>query len=306
MIGNHNGCSMLEALKISDQDLQNRRFHKPLTFSAAVFWNKYMPRGKGSIPRFIGKSFAATLANCNIADQNGIKYAVSPRSLDVYAALYHDGKWDKHVFATCKEVLSEGDVFYDLGANIGVMSLMLAKAYEDKITIYSFEPQPDLSRAIAVSAKINNFQNIHVYEAMLGEQNEETDLFLSEHSVHASSVARADATQSIKRKMYTIDALVDSQVIRPPDVIKIDVEGGELATFKGAKHTLSRHKPKIIFENDNNTERFGYQREDILRLLKSYADYEFFYIDRQDFSQIKVDEENLQSQYTDILAVPKL
>ena len=67
--------------------------------------------------------------------------------------------------------------------------------------------------------------------------------------------------------------------IPPPNVIKIDVEGGELAAFRGAESTLRRHQPQIVFESDENTPRFGYTRREMCGFLAGLAPYRFLKIE---------------------------
>ena len=76
--------------------------------------------------------------------------------------------------------------------------------------------------------------------------------------------------------MVRIDTLVADGTIPAPAVIKIDVEGGELAAFRGAEETIRRHRPHIVFESDENTGRFGYTRSELLAYLESLAPYRFF------------------------------
>jgi hypothetical protein len=98
---------------------------------------------------------------------------------------------------------------------------------------------------------------------------------------------------SIRCPMTTLDALVAGGTLPPPDVIKIDVEGGEWDVFLGARQTLAAHRPAIIFESDANAKRFGYTRRQLCDLLHSTAGYRFYIAspDRLEPAEARMDEE---------------
>lgn len=103
--------------------------------------------------------------------------------------------------------------------------------------------------------------------------------------------------------MARIDTLVKTRHIPAPSVIKIDVEGGELAAFRGASETIHRHQPHIVFESDENTSRFGYTRRDLFDFLTTLAPYRFFRISPQgdELSTLSPDSDAKQEP-ADILA----
>jgi len=178
--------------------------------------NKYMPRGQSFFPRVIEKIFGTGLQEC-IKTKKGAFLAIEPTSLDVYVLILNQGGvWNKHVFDTCSSLLSPGQVFYDIGANVGFMSLEIAKTFEDEVTVIAFEPQKVLSKKISISAKLNNFSNFHVFDIMVGATKGETELYLSSHSIHASSIAREKNAVKIKSPITTIDDLVSTGTIPPP------------------------------------------------------------------------------------------
>ena len=78
--------------------------------------------------------------------------------------------------------------------------------------------------------------------------------------------------------MHRLDSLIRDDRLPPPDVFKIDVEGGELSAFRGATETLRRHRPSIVFEADCNMKRMGYTTGDLLATMSAAAPYEFFLI----------------------------
>jgi len=270
----------------------------------ARFCNKYFPRGKSYFPRLIGKVFGKNLQEC-IQTQKGAFLTIEPTSLDVYAMILNrGGVWDKNVFDTCSSLLSNGQVFYDIGANVGIMSIEIAKTFEDQVTVIAFEPQTLLAKKISISAKLNKFSNFQVFDVMVGATKGESELYLSSHSIPASSKARQKNAVEIKTTMTTIDDLVSTATIPPPNDIKLDIEGGELCALSGAKKTITDHQPCLVFESDENMSRFGYSRKDLLDLIGSLGSYDFFFINSLNNQHIKITDSNISDAYTDILATP--
>jgi FkbM family methyltransferase len=210
--------------------------------------------------------------------KHGAKLAMAPRVLDVYAAIKRKGGcWDPYVFDTCRGLLAPGNVFYDLGASVGYMTIEMATVFRGAVKCIAFEPQPDLARCIAISAHLNGVQDaVSVFEVMVGEAEREETLMLTSHSIHASVNALESGGQPLRRRMTSVDELVAEGAIPPPDVMKMDIEGGELQAIRGAQETIRQHQPHIAFEVNTCADRFGYTRKDLLDLIRSLGDYELF------------------------------
>lgn len=264
------------------RSLDNLSFPQKL----AVFLNRHLPRGKGAIPRQIGRLFHGDHSR-SIVTREGALLALEPTSLDVYACILNSGRtWNWHVLAACSSVLKPGDVFYDIGANVGFMSMEIARVFHDTngdstVRVVSFEPLPHLAQAIAASSHLNNLRNFILRDDVVSDQIGTAELFVGSHTIHASTRARESRSTLLKRPMTSIDALVAGRATPPPSVIKLDVEGGEFAAFRGASETLRRYRPHIVFESDENTQRFGYTRSDLLTYLQTLAPYRFFSVSPQ-------------------------
>ncbi|MCX7113659.1 MAG: FkbM family methyltransferase [Proteobacteria bacterium] len=277
----------------------------PLILVIAKLWNKYANRGKGFVPRFFGNLFRETLNKIIIRTKHGARLAIEPSSLEVYThMLNHGNTWNEHVFDACKTSLGNEGVFYDIGANVGYMSIEMAKIFGEKVSVIAFEPQPLLAHAIALSSKLNKFENVKVFDLMLGETIGEANLYVGSHSIHASGVAREKNSTCIKRSVTTIDYMIEASLIPPPNVIKLDIEGGELAALSGARKTIISYRPHIIFESDENMERFGYTRNDVINLIKTMGIYDFFFISGTNCELIECANDNSSFAYSDILAKP--
>ena len=208
---------------------------RALSFAAARVWNKYVPRGKGAIPRILGQTLGRGMRSY-ISTAQGARLAVEPSCLDIYADICnHRGVWNEHVFTICAHLIEKGQVFWDIGANAGIISIDIAHAFEDKVHVFSFEPQPKLSHAIAVSAALNGFSNVNVFDVMIGEASGRTNLYIGSHAIHASARPRERHSSSVSRRVVTIDSLVESDQVMVPDLIKMDIEGGEMAALLGGK-----------------------------------------------------------------------
>jgi FkbM family methyltransferase len=249
----------------------------PILIRTAFWWNRFGLRGRGAVPRVIGRLWQEE--NIFISTQHGGLLSVDASNLDVYASIYNaGGRWDSHVMKTCERVLRSGDVYYDIGSNSGVFAIDSAIAISD-LTVYAFEPQPSLAYHIRKSIDANNLQHVRCLEVMLGQEDGEKTLYITSHSIHASIVPRERHFRELRLPMRTLDSLIMSGEIKAPDVIKIDVEGAEMTVFDGAHQTLRINNPSIIFEADENLVRMGLQIENIFDCLLQAAPYRFFRID---------------------------
>src|SRR5262249_32457227 len=149
-----------------------------------------------------------------------------------------------HLMECCRRLLRPGETFYDIGANTGIFGLDLLMSVKG-LNVVMFEPQRNHAKHIRASIVANGFDKAQLFEMALGDENKVSSFFLTSHSIHASIVPREDRFQEISVEMRTLDSLLYEKAIPPPDVIKIDVEGSELATFRGARDSLSRYAPSL-------------------------------------------------------------
>lgn len=277
-------------------------FSWPMTM--ARLWVAVSPRGKGWVPRWIGRHLCAG-DRVFTRTLHGAKLAVAPSSLDVYTYIESQGNsWDAHVVDACLAVVGTDGVFYDIGASVGYISVEVAARLEGAGAVIAFEPQAALAANIAISARLNGFTHLKVFQAMLGERAGEGVLHVGSHSIHASAIARERGSAKVRCAMTTLDALVMGGAIPPPSMMKLDVEGAELSVFSGARRTIALHRPHLLFESDENMQRFGYRRRDVLDLLDSLCEYRYFFVTAAG-ARIPLTAETLEDrQHADVLAVP--
>lgn len=173
--------------------------------------------------------------------------------------------------------------FFDIGANTG--SFIFFPLLNKSIKCFAFEPNPLAYEALCENIDINNLKD-NVTPFNMGIWNDETDLDLKVpvDTTDSGLATFGDSPDRFKYdnkngdftthnvKCKTIDVLFDELGLESLDIIKIDTEGSELNILKGGEKTLKEYKPCILLEFDNkNTNQFGYMRDDIITLLKSYG-----------------------------------
>lgn len=168
--------------------------------------------------------------------------------------------------------LKPGDVMFDVGANVGISSIRIARAIPD-IGIYAFEPVAVNLQALRINVIRNQLEkSIHILELAVGE----TDGFAKIPSEYGTGnfiilpLTERFAYGSLETiEMISIDSFMDKSDIKSVAVIKCDVEGYELNVLKGAQKCLEQMRPVVLLELfERWTTRFGYHPEVVFQMMK--------------------------------------
>lgn len=158
--------------------------------------------------------------------------------------------------------IGEGDVLYDVGANIGAYSLVAAKHTNGTARIFAFEPSFSTFANLCQNIYLNDLQDsIFPFHLSLSDSTMINRLYPSsvlsgsaEHTL--DSYFRADCQKkgiSFPVISYRIDDLIEQFRIEPANHMKLDVDGGELEVLKGAENLLSScHLKTVLIEIDDN------------------------------------------------------
>jgi FkbM family methyltransferase len=148
--------------------------------------------------------------------------------------------------------LGSGGVFYDIGANLGFFSLLGAHlAGLEQGRVYAFEAAPDNAAAIRSNARLNGITNIEVIGGAVSSHSGRGRLQVVDDQSWSKleEYGEHPYTQNvIEVELVAIDDLVRAGALLPPTVVKIDVEGAEIAVLEGMRETIATHRPAIICE----------------------------------------------------------
>ncbi len=195
-------------------------------------------------------------------------------------------------------LLKEGDVFVDVGANIGTTTIPMAYTVGSTGKVISFEAHPLTAKNLQKSVNQNKGarEHIEIRNKALGEKNGVT---------HISNLAMDDlnflSDKGIEVELSTLDT--ELRDIPHINLIKIDVEGYEKFVFLGGEKTLAK-TDMIYFESfEPNYARFDYTLDDILTLLHK-ASFIVYSLNDGKRHEIREGYRNLET-YENLLAVKR-
>jgi FkbM family methyltransferase len=142
----------------------------------------------------------------------------------------------------------------DVGAHVGLMSVIMALRAGVEGRVQSFEPHPAVYAVLrANAARLNQAMGKDVVETRnlaLSDAARQAPLFLPEDWTRNTGVARLDAAQNSAGVPTPVDCrtLDDAALSGTPELMKLDVEGHELAVLRGGPRTLEKLRD-IVFED---------------------------------------------------------
>jgi FkbM family methyltransferase len=160
------------------------------------------------------------------------------------------GTNERHLQRIIREYVAPGDTVYDIGANIGYVSLSLAKSVGPSGRVIAFEPVPKNVLCFRESIRINQLTNVQLLECAVSDQNGEAVIRIAENLSTASLVWHRNNSCAIELTIRTvqIDKLVESGDLDYPRFVKIDVEGAEGSVLKGMLRTVAAAQPVLFIE----------------------------------------------------------
>jgi FkbM family methyltransferase len=159
-----------------------------------------------------------------------------------YAALLRAGAagYEPETSALLDRIVPDGGVFFDVGANWGPFSLLIASRPGFTGRIVAFEPIARVRADLAAVAAQAGFAGIACRGEALSDREGRGAMRYRLHSALATLDLGGDAGVPV--------APLDSLDLPPPDAIKIDVEGHEAAVLEGARRTVNGHRPMVVLE----------------------------------------------------------
>ena len=188
--------------------------------------------------------------------------------------IYFRGIYEEAIIKKMKRVIKPGMTVLDVGANIGLHSLVAASIVGPTGAVIAIEPYSGNRNLLNENIKMNGFDNIQVFGYALGKKNGKGRIYLTnknnpgEATLRPKGKSTPELTEEIT--VRSLDSMLEDLKISKIDVVKIDTEGAELDILEGGEKFISCHPPKALFIEciDDHLIQFGKTSLALINWLK--------------------------------------
>lgn len=191
--------------------------------------------GPDARPRYILRGLAA-----------GCRMSVSPADNLSYIV----GTDETHLQRVIRNYVYKAATVFDIGANMGYVSLCLSRRVGATGRVFAFEPVPDNVKLLRNNIELNRLKNVSVLEIAVSDSRGRAGIRIAGNLSTASMIWHAKDRSAVELSVQTepIDRLVEESVLPLPSFVKIDVEGAEGLVLMGMRSTIAKANPVIFLE----------------------------------------------------------
>ncbi len=208
----------------------------------------------------------------------------APRSVDVHGApmlcwpdseqssnvIYFNGLPDYWEMSFLRAYLREGDRALDIGANVGVYTVMLSRCVGASGSVIAFEADPNTMQRLREQCEHARLANVSLHECAVSERSGEIT-FSSADSAAMRHISRSADTVAGGITVRCV-ALDDFEPWQKFDVVKLDIEGAEPLVFKGATGRFQESPPDVLLLEVSGLSRlYGFATDEVIAMLEGFG-----------------------------------
>lgn len=239
---------------------------------------RYLPwfKGKLRIGKFFFKNYINQPNPFSFYGHNKIQYKIPNTFESLGVELLITGIYEKKTVRFLKRQIKPGDIYFDIGANIGALGLPVVKN-KTAVKYFGFEASPLVFEYLKYNFKQNKIDNYQLHNYLVHEEDNRYMKFYQSEQYGKSSLAPTYTQQYIFVNSISLDSFCKDHQLTNINWIKVDVQGFELYVFKGLRQLLLNKKvDNIIFEFEYWAEEAAGLEKGAAQSYLSGAGYELF------------------------------
>ena len=144
--------------------------------------------------------------------------------------------------------LSPGQVFVDIGANVGVFTVKAAKEVGNDGLVIAIEPCIETAFRLSQNVRVNRYSNVRIRNFCIARETQHARLHLNKDKPNSFGLVPNGNADSVSVLSVSLDDLCRWENLERLDYLKIDAEGAETAVLEGGAETIRRFRPIIQVE----------------------------------------------------------
>lgn len=238
-------------------------------------------KGLGRIPGSIAiVKFLFSLFSPEVIDVEGSKMYMAPHEALFFCALASN-TIDPFMTEIFKRVVRKGDIVVDLGAGVGYYTLLASRIVGKQGKVYAFEPDPKTYNLLVRNIELNKYSNVAAVPKAVTNKVGTAKLFLFLDPGRDTLYKAKGHERFVEVETETLDHFSQDKD-DAINIIKIDIEGGEMDALSGMDRLINRNRNLKMFIEfcSAHIKRSGYSPEKFLHKLWNY-NFKVFAIDEK-------------------------
>jgi FkbM family methyltransferase len=190
--------------------------------------------------------------------------------------------FEPYEMAIMKNLIRPGETIFDVGANIGIHSLITSRLTGTG-KVYAFEPASFAYKMLTENLRLNGVMNVMATKSIVSDQPGEVELYINSESALTSLglTKRGSVISTEKVPCITLDEFASSHDIAKVDFLKIDVEGYEGHVLRGAQNLLKRSPELVILCElaEKNYKPLNLSTDEVIEWMRAHK-YKVWAVDR--------------------------
>ena len=213
----------------------------------------------------------------------GLRIRMYPGN-EICRSIFVTGLYEPNEFFWLSHTLKPGMSFVDVGANLGLYTLFAARRVSDSGRVIAIEPSSREMQVLRRNVELNSLENVSLLNVAVSDHAGDVELLIAsaDHAGHNTLGAFGYDTELANRErvgLNRLDDVLESASVKRVDVIKMDIEGAELAALRGSSATLERDRPCLLLElSDRALNHQNATSAEVLTLLDGHG-YEMYTFD---------------------------
>jgi FkbM family methyltransferase len=233
-----------------------KRWGRPVALPLLHRWQWFYDYSRGKLREYFEANQTVRDEAVILQDIHGIRFVLYPFD-ELNRQNLVQRTADVKEFQIIPSLVQSGDTAIDIGANAGLYAVLLSRLCGKNGRVWAFEPAPDTYWRLRETLALNRCENVVPVQSAICEAPGYVKMKLFEqqfaewNSLAGMSMRAADGTeifprQSVDVAANSLDGFCEEEHIDHINFLKVDVEGFELAVFRGAQRLLREHRIDYI------------------------------------------------------------